>query len=182
MKINRSNHKPIKTLVTVVVLLSFFSVGAILASDMLGYSSIILNKGANTSNESDNTNTVDYNPPTEEQKQSGEDIKSQSDQPATNNDLGISITSVSLDGETVKIRNAISGAVTNSGTCSIKIINSANNQIYETTAATFAMTSYSTCQGFNIAKSELGAGEWQIELSVTANNKTSTATEVYTVE
>lgn len=132
----------------------------------------------NTSSESD----INYDAPTDEQKQAGEDIKKQNDQPTTNNDLGILITSIIPNGGNIRIRNTISGAITNNGTCVISITNSSTGKNYEATAQTFAMTSYSTCQGFDIPKSELGTGEWQIELSATIDGKTSTSSSNYKVE
>ena len=159
--------------ILIVALLSLFTL------EITGLLNFNTPKAAtNTSSESD----INYNAPTDEQKQAGDDIKKQNDQPTTNNDLGVLITSIVTNGDNIRVRNTISGAITNNGICTISINNSSNSKSYEATAQTFAMTSYSTCQGFDIPKSELGTGEWQIKLSATIDGKTSTSSSNYKVE
>lgn len=170
--------KPKNKLRLVLFLLGFaaLTTSAITVSDLLGYSEIIIKKDVVKNTDS---GSIDYNPPTEEQIQAGEEIKSQN-QNLTTNDLGILISSKIQDGDTVKIRSIINGTVSNSGTCSISIRN--NGSTYTATAPTSAMTSYSTCQGFNISKAELGSGDWIIDLPVTIDNNTSTVSDSFIVE
>lgn len=116
---------------------------------------------------------VDYNSPTDEQIDSGEYIKGQNNQNNNTGSFVVSISSAIIDNGVIKIRSVINGIISSNGTCSLKMTNGSKQ--YSASASTFAMTSYSTCQGFNINQSDLASGDWQITLEVTAESKTSTA-------
>lgn len=169
MKIKKSSNKDFKIIFFVVFSLAILGLAFVLTCDLLGYSKILIN---NTPQDENSSSTIDYNPPTDEQKQAGEDIKNQNIESTTNNDLGISISSKTVDKDVLKIRAIINGAASNSGSCTIKLTN--GNLSFTDSTPTFAITSYSTCQGFDINTSDLSQGNWQIELSVTINEKTST--------
>lgn len=92
-----------------------------------------------------------------------------------NNSGKVSITATQ-NGATVRISTNISN-IWNSGVCSATISNGTTSTTK--TAGIQAMPSYSTCQGFSIPTSELGAGTWKIALTVTHESQTITGnTEV----
>lgn len=127
------------------------------------------------------TSKIDYNPPTEEQKKTGQEIKSQSvasdsskpgtvsnDNPPTpttqsngKSTVDVTITAANQNGVTFQLRTLI-GAVTSSGTCTL--IMSKGATTVTKTASVQALARGSTCQGFDIPMSELSSGNWQIEL------------------
>lgn len=178
MKIKKSSNKNFKIIFIAILSLAIFGFAVTLTSDLLGYSNVFID---NTPQDEADNSTIDYNPPTDEQKQAGENIKNQNTETSTtNNDLGVSISSKTIEGNTLKLRSVINGAISSSGTCTVKL--TSGNLSYTDSTPTFAMTSYSTCQGFNISTSDLGKGEWQIELSVTIDNKTSTINDSIILE
>lgn len=135
---------------------------------------------SNSTNQTDNS-SIDLNPPTEEQKQAGEDIKKDAiDSENTNNDLGLSFSSITQNTDLLQIRAAISGSVSNSGACTLNL--QKDDQSFEFIESTFALSSYSTCQGFDIDKSELSLGEWNLSLSVRIDDKTSSINKIITLE
>ena len=118
------------------------------------------------------TETVNYSPATTEQKQSIE-IKKTSDQMPASTSFTASITAVSDVGGVVQIRNVINGFIGNDGTCELTM--ASGNTVTSKSASTYALPSSSTCQGFDINRSELPAGNWQITLTVTINGERSVA-------
>jgi hypothetical protein len=120
--------------------------------------------------------TTNYNKPTKGQINAGAkqpDIQ-------TNNDLGVSITTINITDTQVQIRSIISGAVSNTGTCTITLTNNGIEVIK--TSRTYAMPSNSTCKGFDINNNELSTGTWQFKLSVVVDNKQSSITDSFSLE
>lgn len=135
----------------------------------------------NNGTQKNDDSTYDLSPPTQEQKQAGEDIKKQSlEETPTNNELGLSFSSINQSGGQLKIKVAINGAVTNVGTCNLTL--GKDGQKIELSKPTFALTSYSTCQGFDIETGSLSKGDWDATLSVTIKDKTSTINKIITLE
>jgi hypothetical protein len=97
-----------------------------------------------------------------------------------NNDLGVTITNIDTSSSSVSIKSMISGAITNNGSCTLNLKN--DNNTVTKTASTYALPSSSTCMGFTIDKGELSSGTWQVELAVTVNDKTSSATGSFSLE
>lgn len=117
------------------------------------------------------TNTVNYGNPTDEQKNAGTDTKQQSlgkdnttptpaAPPATTptnskQQVGV-ILSINQPSDTVQIRAVIQAL--DGGTCNLQITR--NGQTILTRSANVSpQTSYSTCQGFDVARSEIGVGD-----------------------
>jgi len=123
--------------------------------------------------------TIDLNPPTTDQKAAGETQKTETNNP-TNNDLGVSITSINSSVDPIQIRSVISGAVSNNGTCTLSLTK--NSTTITKTAETYAMPSSSICNGFDISKNELSSGEWQIILAVNIEGKESSITDSFSLE
>ena len=127
-------------------------------------------------------NTVDYGAPTDEQISAGAAAKEQAinnstpnptAEPATPSSIPVSFTSVQ-PGETVYIRTLI-GTVTSGATCSLTM-SGPSGKSYSASAGVQALSSSSTCQGFNIPMSSLSAGTWKITVTVTDGSATGTAT------
>lgn len=123
--------------------------------------------------------TIDYNSPTTEQKQAGEDIKKSNNNQQTTTFSAL-ITAANVNGNVVQIRAGIYGVVSGSGTCGLTLTN-ANDTITKT-SATYALPSSSTCQGFDVNRSELSPGTWNISLTVTVGSETANATGEVTLE
>jgi hypothetical protein len=125
---------------------------------------------------------IDYNPPTNEQKKSGEDIKTtnQDNTAAQNSNLSVSITTKNITDSLVQIRSAINGIISNNGDCTITL--SKGDQVITKTAKTYALPSDSTCQGFDIDRKELSIGSWDINLSVSINQLTANITDKLILE
>lgn len=131
----------------------------------------------------DQNSSIDYDKPTDDQKEAGNATKENStnnesdptkpvvggsDQPQApipqengKGKVDITITSSSIDNGTLQIRSIIS-AVTNSGTCALTL--SKDGKVVTKTAPVQALANSSTCQGFNIATNELSPGTWSLTL------------------
>lgn len=123
---------------------------------------------------------VDNNPPTDEQKNAGNIQKETQNGAITNNDLEITITSIDTSNNLVKIRSAISGVISNSGICTLNL--SKGDIIVSKTSGTYAMPSLSTCKGFDINKSDLSSGVWDVKLIVNIDGKESSITNKFSLE
>ncbi len=124
--------------------------------------------------------TINYNPPTADQKKAGEDTKINNQTPVSVTASTI-ITSKIIDADTLKIRNMTSEAVSSNGICNLTLTNS-NGIVISKTTTTYAMPSSSTCQGFDIARTELPNGIWQISLDVIIDGEKSNATSEIILE
>lgn len=107
---------------------------------------------------------IDLNPSTEEQKKAGADIKKSVNTETVSKNFTVTITSANATGELIQIRALINGAVTNDGDCVLTLSQSGNN--ITKSVKTSALPSSSTCQGFEINRSELSSGTWSIGLVV----------------
>lgn len=132
-------------------------------------------------------NQVNKDPPTKEQVKTGQDIKQESVEKATNptppstsTPLVVSITAANQNGATVTIRSFVDAVSSASGTCTLAITNGSKSTTK--TASTQAYPSGSTCQGFDIASSELGPGNWNAKLTVTIGTQSGSASQAITVQ
>ena len=134
-----------------------------------------------------NSNNVDYEPATIEQKQAGSQVKtgSNSDTPSAptviqgsnKKSVQMTITAVNQNGSTLQIRSLIS-AVENTGVCTLTLT-SADKPTVTKTANSQALASTSTCQGFDISTSELSAGTWHAVIEYSSASLTgSTAQDI----
>lgn len=141
--------------------------------------------------------TVNYGPATTDQKQNGTTIKSNSasssstsgsDQPAaptpipgsTQKSVAVTITSANQNGSTLQIR-ALIAAVEDSGTCTLTLSQSGQQTVTKT-AATQALASSSTCQGFDIPTSDLTTGVWHATITYNSSALTGAATKDITIQ
>jgi len=119
---------------------------------------------------------INYNPPTADQKKAGEDQKLNNQTP-TSTTTSTTITTKNVTTNILQIRSITSGAISSSGTCNL--ILTRDGVSISKTASTYAMPSSSTCQGFDINRTELPNGTWQINLDVIIDGeKSSAASEV----
>jgi len=120
--------------------------------------------------------------PTQEQIEAGKQIKqNSSDKPVA--DFSATILSIITDGEYIRIRALINGVISNTGTCQIILTKSSQeNSSITKMVNMYAMPSYSTCQGFDINKSELGSGGWNAQLKVVVDGKSTTTEKGFRIE
>ena len=126
-----------------------------------------------------NTQTINLEPPTEEQVNTGNDTKkdtienstkdNESGTPPVTDTIPITVSYSNKDGEAYRLRYLIDEEL-NNGTCTLTLIQS--NKTVTKSAAVQASSSSSTCQGFDIAISELGSGTWKANLVIKSNSRT----------
>lgn len=142
----------------------------------------------------DTTNGTNYNKPTNDQIKAGNDAKKQTVEnnqtsttnPKTNQStpsgpastLQTQITAASVQNGTLYIRNSISG-IYNDGTCSLTLTH--GDQTIDRSAGVQALPQSSTCKGFNITTAGMASGIWNINLTVTINGQSATATGKVTI-
>jgi hypothetical protein len=164
-----SNRKPIiaSSVAIVLLLISAFLYVYGLNGNLFGWN--------NHQDES-----INYNQPTDEQKEAGKNAKQittdnsnssikqnsgGSDQPSapqeqpdgTKSTVDITVTSSVQNNDTFQIRTLI-GVVDNTGTCTLNL--SKSTTTISKTSGVQALSSTSTCKGFDIPVAELSAGEW----------------------
>jgi hypothetical protein len=144
-----------------------------------------------------NSGTVNYGPATTDQKQNGATIKSNSasssstngsDQPSApapipgsaQKSVSVTITAANQNGSTLQIR-ALIGAVENTGTCTL-MLSQTGQQTVTKTAGTQALSSTSTCQGFDVPTSELSTGVWHITITYNSPTLTGATTKDVTIQ
>lgn len=122
-------------------------------------------------------NAVNYDKPTDEQKQAGDTIKEQSvgktdtttsDDPSSpepqangKSTVDVTITAKNKNGSLLQIRSLI-GTISSSGTCTLTL--SKGSAVITKTAGIQPQASESTCKGFDVPLGELSTGNWQINL------------------
>lgn len=141
------------------------------------------------------TSTI-YSPPTSDQTKNGQQIKNQSiqnnqakpgssgsDQPPdpTTQSSGksvveMSITAANQTDTALQIRSLIS-TVDASGICTLTLKADIGSSVITRTAGTQALSSTSTCKGFDIPTTELSPGNWQITISYETANLMGSVTK-----
>ena len=139
----------------------------------------------------DNTSKVSYDAPTSneltgetttEQTESGQentsdsttDTNSNQSNVKTTSPYSVSISSLNQDESYVMVRALISPLVSG-GHCTLTLLSSSGKKVTKMSAVQ-ATSSSATCQGFNVAKSELSSGTWTASITYTStSNVTSTA-------
>lgn len=130
------------------------------------------------------TSQINYQPASPEQQQAGSSVKTgSSDTPAAPTttpgsalkSVQVSFTTAKQNDSTLQIRVLI-GAVENTGTCTL-VLSRAGQTSVTKTASTQALSSSSTCQGFDIPTSELSTGTWQALITFESSTLAGTATE-----
>lgn len=168
MQITKQQKPFFKRPATLVVLL--------LLAASLGLMVYTLYFGPRSTTEQSQTpdNTINYNPPTEQEKQESANTKEQSvgkpgqNQPPASSTLTISITRASQigAGEPLNVRTLVTGATT--GTCTITLTKAGATTVTKQFTIKTEATS-ATCNG-DIAASDFNdSGEWQLTITAAAN-------------
>ena len=133
------------------------------------------------------TSTSGNNPPSKEQIDSGSAIKENSlvnsggsggsdqpEPPASQQDgrklVQVDITSVDNIGTATRVGVIIS-ALDQLGTCSMKVSSSSGETLYTSSVGVQAMSSTSTCKGFDIPNSDLTDSHYSIVINYSNNDK-----------
>ena len=144
--------------------------------------------------------SINYNPPTEEQKQAGENTKdaslnpSEEQKPNNTNEtptppstptpgskstVTLTITAANQNPPSLQIRTEI-GALTSEGTCTLTLTKGA--KAVTRTAGIQALPRISTCQGFDIPLSELSSGQWNVAVHFENSALTADTTKQITIQ
>lgn len=97
---------------------------------------------------------------------------------APDTSLNVTFTSVFQMDSVVRVRAEVD-ALIEGGTCKLTLVK--GSSIVTKTAATYPTANVSTCQGFDVATSELASGTWDVTLEITKDTqsgKTSTTVDV----
>lgn len=136
---------------------------------------------------SDETSSINMDPPTKEQVKAGEDTKQEtveSDQgkPGTGDDtptpdpsgaLTVGFSAVNQNDGKLQVRIMID-EVLSSGECTLTLTN--GNKTVTKTAAVYPTASITTCQGFDVPVSELSNGAWNVTIAVTSGDRNGQST------
>jgi hypothetical protein len=173
------NKKNKKRNIIISSVIGVLLVSGIASALFIPSSPFALNKRQETRPE----NTVDYNRPTNEQKQAGDKAKedftknvyendssnpSDKRQPSSDSDqqaASISISSANLNNDTLQIRTIIS-EITSTGSCKLTMEKSGQQSITQE-AEPQTLGSYSVCKGFNVPMGGLAKGPWTITVVYT---------------
>lgn len=135
------------------------------------------------SNDESKIDSVNYSPPSEDEKKQGQDIKEQvtdsdNDKPTQGSDplpapqdpgdgskpsVGVNVVSIIRNDDDYRVQSLLQ-TVTNTGQCILTITDS-SGKAYRATADVQALPSSSTCKGFTIPASELSPGVWSVSLN-----------------
>lgn len=146
--------------------------------------------------------SINYAPPTKEEKQAGEDAKKQTitNNPPNNSTTkpdtqqntsnsgttepskapNITITAANQNGSTLQVRTLIE-QVTNQGQCTLTLSQNGNTPITNT-ADVQPLANSSTCKGFNIDVSSLATGKWTLAVTYQINGQKSSASQDITLQ
>lgn len=135
----------------------------------------------------DSQGTINYEPPTDEQKAAGDRQKEETinktddgTNPSNGNgSLPVSYSAINQADEQLLVR-ALIGAVSNDGTCTLTLTK--GDAVVTKTAGTQSGPNSSTCKGFNVPVSELSPGSWTILLQVKIGSEQGKVSQTFTVQ
>ena len=156
MQINKKNHK--KLVVILVALIVALAGGATAWA--------LTRADETTKDATDDKPKIDYGKPSDEQIDQGEVIKedvTKEQENASATSQSVTITAANQVDATLSVR-ALIEPLTDAGNCTIDMT-SASGKSYTATVPVQAVSSSSTCAGFDIATSELSPGSWNITVS-----------------
>ncbi|MFZ2125759.1 MAG: hypothetical protein WA087_04240 [Candidatus Saccharimonadales bacterium] len=128
-----------------------------------------------------NTQNIDNNPPTTDQIKDGVNTKNNTQTNTTTNKSSISVTisAINQTSSILQIR-AIADTLSDTGSCTLKLTKA--SAVVTKTASTQTLPSSMTCKGFDIPKTELSKGEWQITLTITAGSLSGVANSTVEID
>jgi len=185
MKINSKQSSKRKFIIIILVIVFVVLATGAIAYSVLRSSSSGSGSSSTPINSSESTdNKVNLDPPTQEQKDAAGDQKKQSlDKPTSQNTtstLPVIITAANQnkDSSTLQIRTLIEN-VTSTGSCTLTLIK--DGQTISKSSSIQAGPNNSTCQGFDVALSELSLGTWSIRVDVASGQQSGTASSEVTI-
>ena len=111
---------------------------------------------------------------TTDSEQRGENEDTEPGEPSTSGKLQApTISTLEQSGDILIVRTVINNNVT-SGSCSLKLTK--GTATIDKQAAIGLVTSYYTCQGFDVPTSELSPGTWSASVSISSDGETATST------
>lgn len=134
----------------------------------------------NQQRETSETNNTALDSPSNSQQSTGslakeEVVNKSTSTPGDSNDGSIPVVITAIQpGDTVLIRTTI-GIIATEGTCVLNM-NGPDGKTYRGSTGIQAMSSTSTCKGFNVPLSELSSGKWTITISVKSAGAYGSAT------
>lgn len=171
MKIQKRNNKSVVLTATIGVLVLL---GGYTAFAAYSHNWPFKSPSASQEQPSDIANNdSDYNPPTN--TNNPDKTPPQYDTPSDTNEAqkpaisGV-INYKSVSDGILSIRTTIDQKL-DTGTCVLKLTRNSPTKSFTKSANVIANPSSSTCKGFDIPTSELGAGSWKIVISVTSGEK-----------
>lgn len=168
MKKKNSKNKIIKIALLAALLL--LVVSAVL--ELTGVTHFIRNEQASPSVTKTTGETINYEPATEEEKNQVETSKTDDDKikdsqnqttPTTPSDKKVVISSAEQQSSNVVVQTQLYGIGWQNCTLTLSM----GDKKVTKTSETLYQQSFSTCLGFSVPTSELSAGTWKVELSVT---------------
>jgi cell division protein FtsN len=182
---NKNTRSPKLKFIVIAVIVLVVLGGGIVAA-------YTINKANNTATEQKKAGQVspegvNYGEPTDAQKQAEVDQKgsTQSDQPAATkpgDPINVVITALNpptAANPNLQIRVRID-TVTSTGTCTLTLTKGSTTVTKQ--AGTQAGPSTSTCQGFDVASSELSSGSWNATLKVVNGDSEGSVSQTFTVQ
>lgn len=128
-------------------------------------------------------NSVDYSPATSTEKPDSS-AKKQDTPTATNSstsgkiNIVLSAAGQDIKGGPVVIRTILDGAT--GGTCTATLINGSTLKTYNSDV--ILQGTYYSCKGFDVPYADLFAGNWQLKVTATQDNKTGETSKTITIE
>lgn len=181
MKLQRNSYKKYTKTIAIVGLVLF----ACLTLLATTYALHLWPFSASTSTTSSDISPAqleDSKPITEDDKdQAGSDPLPEP-QPIEGSDkrsIGAEITSINQDSTELHIRTILQ-TVTNSGACTITMTHT-DGKVFSQSVDVQALSSSTTCKGFDIQLSELGAGSWTTLLEFSNDSLTASTSKNITV-
>jgi hypothetical protein len=186
MKIIKNKRFPNKIIVAVsvilVLIISTLTYVYVFKGSLFGWSAYKV--------KTSDKNSIDNSPATSEQQDAGTRAKSgsKSDTPpepttipgSDKKSVQMIITAANQNGSILQIRALIS-AVVNTGTCTLTLTKASQPTITQT-ANTQALSSTSTCQGFDVQTSELSVGTWHILVEYVSDTLIGSTTKDIVIE
>lgn len=172
MQVHRNKKIRKKTLIIILLAIALL---AALSVYIVPLNGSLFGWRLNTPIESEDrkVNDTNYDKPTTDELKIGQDIKSDSlknegEKPSsseqqTKNTVSVTLTAANVYDGIVQIRALITPSVSDA-TCELQLKQGSTSKLY--TTKTQALSSSSTCQGFNVPATDLGAGVWSILITV----------------
>lgn len=154
----------------ILIIASLLAV-SVLACSYYFYSVNNKNKSINQTQNNQQVDKVNYDPPTSEQVDNGTAIKkdsvdkssgkSKTESPAVSSEITITVAQKSNDGKYLQIRSYVN-IVDTTAKCTLSLTN--NSKTISRNVDVQTSASISSCKGFDISIDELSTGTWQMEI------------------